>query len=81
MVIASGADADTRREMEDTARRLGLRVLGFLSKPVSLDALLTLFAHGHGSRVGRAGRRGEPVAGTRPATSQFTKRIGTQYRL
>ena len=43
VVIASGADSDTRREMEDTASRLGMRVLGFLSKPVSLDALLTLF--------------------------------------
>ena len=29
--------------MEDTASRLGMRVLGFLSKPVSLDALLALF--------------------------------------
>jgi len=43
VVIASGADPDTRREMEDTALRLGLRILGFLSKPVSLDALLALF--------------------------------------
>jgi len=43
VVIASGADPDTRREMEDTASRLGMRVLGFLSKPVSLDALLALF--------------------------------------
>lgn len=43
VVIASGADPDTRREMEDTAARLGMRVLGFLSKPVSLDALLALF--------------------------------------
>jgi CheY-like chemotaxis protein len=43
VVIASGADPDTRREMEDTAIRLGMRVLGFLSKPVSLDALLGLF--------------------------------------
>ena len=42
VVIASGADPATRREMEDTATRLGLRVLGFLSKPVSLDALLAL---------------------------------------
>jgi len=42
-VIASGADSDTRREMEDTANRLGLPVLGFLSKPVSLDRLLELF--------------------------------------
>lgn len=42
VVIASGADPDTRREMADTANRLGLRVLGFLSKPVSLEALLKL---------------------------------------
>jgi CheY-like chemotaxis protein len=42
VVIASGADSETRREMEDTANRLGLRVLGFLSKPVSLEALLKL---------------------------------------
>ena len=42
VVIASGADPETRREMEDTAVRLGMRVLGFLSKPVSLDALMAL---------------------------------------
>ena len=42
VVIASGADSETRREMADTANRLGLRVLGFLSKPVSLEALLKL---------------------------------------
>jgi CheY-like chemotaxis protein len=44
VVIASGADSDTRRDMEATAARLGLRVLGFLSKPVSLEALVGLLA-------------------------------------
>jgi len=42
VVIASGADSETRRDMEQTAARLGLRVLGFVSKPVSLQALVTL---------------------------------------
>jgi CheY-like chemotaxis protein len=42
VVIASGADSETRRDMEETATRLGLRVLGFVSKPVSLQALVTL---------------------------------------
>jgi CheY-like chemotaxis protein len=42
VVIASGADSETRRDMEETAVRLGLRVLGFVSKPVSLQALVTL---------------------------------------
>src|SRR5262245_46229294 len=50
VVIASGADSDTRREMEDTASRLGMRVLGFLTKPVSLDGLLGLFEK-HESRA------------------------------
>jgi CheY-like chemotaxis protein len=42
VVIASGADTETRRDMEETASRLGLRVLGFVSKPVSLQSLVTL---------------------------------------
>lgn len=44
IIIASGADPGTRHEMEEAAARLGLRVLGFLSKPVSLDALLGMLA-------------------------------------
>jgi CheY-like chemotaxis protein len=44
IIIASGADSQTRHEMEAAAERLGLRVLGFLSKPVVLDALLTLLS-------------------------------------
>ena len=42
VVIASGADSETRRDMEETAARLDLRVLGFVSKPVSLHGLVTL---------------------------------------
>ena len=57
VVIASGADPDTRREMEDTAIRLGMRVLGFLSKPVSLDALLALFEKHEPRRRSRPPRR------------------------
>ena len=48
IVISSGADEDTQREMESVARTHGLRVLGFIPKPVSVDALLTVLArHGH----------------------------------
>jgi CheY-like chemotaxis protein len=49
VVISSGADEDTQREMEDVARAHGLHVLGFIPKPVSVDALLTVLAR-HGSR-------------------------------
>ena len=44
VVIASGADPDTRQQMEQTAARLGMKVLGFLSKPISLDALLAILS-------------------------------------
>lgn len=47
IVISSGADEDTQREMESVARTHGLRVLGFIPKPVSVDALLTVLAR-HG---------------------------------
>ena len=48
IVISSGADEDTQREMESVARTHGLSVLGFIPKPVSVDALLTVLArHGH----------------------------------
>ena len=47
IVISSGADEDTQREMEAVARTHGLRVLGFIPKPVSVDALLTVLAR-HG---------------------------------
>ena len=49
IVISSGADEDTQREMETVARTQGLRVLGFIPKPVSVDALLTVLAR-HGSQ-------------------------------
>ena len=49
IVISSGADEDTQREMETMARTRGLRVLGFIPKPVSVDALLTVLAR-HGSQ-------------------------------
>ena len=51
IVISSGADEDTQREMESVARTHGLRVLGFIPKPVSVDALLTVLAR-HGSDEG-----------------------------
>ena len=59
IVISSGADEDTQREMETVARTHGLRVLGFIPKPVSVDALLTVLAR-HGSQDAQAGRRAEP---------------------
>ena len=49
IVISSGADEDTQREMETVAHTHGLRVLGFIPKPVSVDALLTVLAR-HGSQ-------------------------------
>jgi len=49
IVISSGADEDTQREMETVARTHGLRVLGFIPKPVSVDALLTVLSR-HGSQ-------------------------------
>jgi CheY-like chemotaxis protein len=49
IVISSGADEDTQREMEAVAHSHGLRVLGFIPKPVSVDALLTVLAR-HGSQ-------------------------------
>ena len=49
IVISSGADEDTQREMESVARSHGLRVLGFIPKPVSVDALLSVLAR-HSSR-------------------------------
>ncbi len=47
IVISSGADDDTQRQMEVVARTHGLHVLGFIPKPVSVDALLTVLAR-HG---------------------------------
>ena len=48
IVISSGADEDTQREMETVARTHGLRVLGFIPKPVSVDALLRQMHAEHG---------------------------------
>jgi len=60
IVISSGADADTQREMEAVAHTHGLRVLGFIPKPVSVDALLTVLAR-HGSPEDRvADLHGQP---------------------
>ena len=59
IVISSGADEDTQREMETVARTQGLNVLGFIPKPVSVDALLTVLAR-HGSQTGQAGTAASP---------------------
>ena len=59
IVISSGADEDTQREMETVARTHGLRVLGFIPKPVSVDALLTVLAR-HGSQDAAADAPPEP---------------------
>jgi CheY-like chemotaxis protein len=59
IVISSGADEDTQREMESVARTHGLRVLGFIPKPVSVDALLTVLAR-HGGRSEQADAQPEP---------------------
>ena len=60
IVISSGADEDTQREMETMARTRGLRVLGFIPKPVSVDALLTVLAR-HGSQSASADAPSEPA--------------------
>ena len=59
IVISSGADEDTQREMETVARTQGLNVLGFIPKPVSVDALLTVLAR-HGSQSGQADTAATP---------------------
>ena len=59
IVISSGADEDTQREMETVARTQGLNVLGFIPKPVSVDALLTVLAR-HGSQTGQADTAANP---------------------
>jgi CheY-like chemotaxis protein len=59
IVISSGADEDTQREMEAVAHTHGLRVLGFIPKPVSVDALLTVLAR-HGSQSARRTPRPNP---------------------
>lgn len=59
IVISSGADEDTQREMETVARTQGLRVLGFIPKPVSVDALLTVLAR-HGTEDTPAEAPSEP---------------------
>jgi CheY-like chemotaxis protein len=63
IVISSGADEDTQREMETVARTQGLRVLGFIPKPVSVDALLTVLAR-HGGQEQAAEAPSEPRSTT-----------------
>lgn len=62
IVISSGADEETQREMEIVARTQGLDVLGFIPKPVSVDALLTVLARYHG--------RADAVSSTIPVESE-----------
>jgi len=66
IVISSGADEDTQREMEAVAHTHGLRVLGFIPKPVSVDALLTVLAR-HGSQDAAADAPAEPEPEVDPA--------------
>ena len=66
IVISSGADEDTQREMETVAHTHGLRVLGFIPKPVSVDALLTVLAR-HGSQTAAADAPSEPEPEVDPA--------------
>ena len=66
IVISSGADEDTQREMEAVAHTHGLRVLGFIPKPVSVDALLTVLAR-HGSQDAAADAPSEPEPEADPA--------------
>jgi CheY-like chemotaxis protein len=66
VVISSGADEDTQREMEAVARTHGLRVLGFIPKPVSVDALLTVLAR-HGGQNAPADSPAEPEPEADPA--------------
>ena len=68
IVISSGADLDTQREMEAVARTHGLRVLGFIPKPVSVDALLTVLArHGGLEAAPEAAAASEPEPEADPA--------------
>ena len=68
IVISSGADEDTQREMETVARTHGLRVLGFIPKPVSVDALLTVLArHGGLNATSDAAAASEPEPEADPA--------------
>lgn len=60
IVISSGADQDTQREMEVVAQTHGLQVLGFIPKPVSVDALLTVLAKYGGRRDAAAADAAEP---------------------
>ena len=66
IVISSGADEDTQREMEAVARTHGLRVLGFIPKPVSVDALLTVLAR-HGGRHAAVDAAAKPEPEVDPA--------------
>jgi CheY-like chemotaxis protein len=66
VVISSGADEDTQREMEAVARTHGLRVLGFIPKPVSVDALLTVLAR-HGGQNAPADSPAGPEPEADPA--------------
>ena len=66
IVISSGADEDTQREMETVAHTHGLRVLGFIPKPVSVDTLLTVLAR-HGSQDAAADAPSEPEPEADPA--------------
>jgi CheY-like chemotaxis protein len=68
VVISSGADEDTQREMETVARTHGLRVLGFIPKPVSVDALLTVLArYGSLDAAPEATTAAEPEPAADPA--------------
>jgi CheY-like chemotaxis protein len=69
IVISSGADQDTQREMEAVARAHGLRVLGFIPKPVSVDALLTVLAR-HGGHDAPADT---PVGGSEDPQPRTTR--------
>jgi len=52
--------------METVAHTHGLRVLGFIPKPVSVDALLTVLAR-HGSQDAAADAPSEPEPEADPA--------------
>ena len=71
IVISSGADEDTQREMESVARTHGLKVLGFIPKPVSVDALLTVLAR-HGTQEAQAEPPVEPEAESEPDPARRT---------
>jgi CheY-like chemotaxis protein len=68
IVISSGADEDTQREMENGGAHPRPARTGFIPKPVSVDALLTVLARHAAARTARRTLRPsrKPTGATTP---------------